>query len=634
MQSVRGRAPLRRTRLGLACALAWACFSERASAVDGPKVGGTPIKLDITETSIFAQRFEARQGEKAEDQGYFAWLNRLNLVFGWKKLTLGMRLDSSVYALRPADRYYGDLSFKRNAIVDGAARYRNAIYPAKLWLSYKTEGIEATAGDSYVQFGRGLVLSMRKVDELGIDTTLFGGKVVFQKDPFAVTLIAGVANPARVDEPTGQALFLPRDVRPDLAKLPPPFRTDVRPTPVFGSDRIVGVQIQAGRGLPVTSSTHFVRLTKCSPYHFKADGTAEESFTDAPFGTCDQPDTSTFLGTLSGNLSPTLRSPETINAGQVLEVASLWGHGSIYVEGAVQRRQGDKANDGNTTGNAIYGALVTTGGPITNTLEVKSYRNFFPLTGAVNVSKAPPFANIAYSAPPTAEPIISDVMFGFYNACVTGGRDRFDYRFTPTFLGYATAGYAVTRSEVPGGQCERIGRSTSDKPDETTNYVTDGSLGIEWRFDNDKSIAFANVAARHDIKETGTAYYRELSAQYSVTKYIKGPYSVEVAGRHRYRILENENIREDFRGDPWRQGENQIALKVAPKWIIAQGFEYTTQIGFPTYYFNGTVLYRITPESNIRLYVGQNRGGLRCVSGICRMFPAFSGARIELTLRF
>ena len=89
-----------------------------------------------------------------------------------------------------------------------------------------------------------------------------------------------------------------------------------------------------------------------------------------------------------------------------------------------------------------------------------------------------------------------------------------------------------------------------------------------------------------------------------------------------------------FEGDPWWQGEHQNALKIAPKWVLSQGFEYTTQIGLPTYYVNGGVLYRFTPESNIRIYAGQNRGGLRCVSGICRVFPAFSGARVELTLRF
>src|SRR6266576_956084 len=92
---------------------------------------------------------------------------------------------------------------------------------------------------------------------------------------------------------------------------------------------------------------------------------------------------------------------------------------------------------------------------------MKSYRNFFPLAGSVDVTRAAAFSNIAYSIPPTAEPIISDVMFGFYNACVTGGRDRFDYRFNPSVLGYATFGYFVTKSEILGGVCDQLGRRGS-----------------------------------------------------------------------------------------------------------------------------------------------------------------------------
>lgn len=603
-----------------------------ARAVDLPKVAGSPVKLDVTETSIVAQRFPAREGENEQDQGYFVWLNRLNLVLGWKKWTLGARVDSALYALRPEDRnvpgFRTDPSVRGAILSDGATRFRDSVYPAKLWLSYKDSGIEVTAGDSYVQFGRGLVLSMRKVDELGVDTTLFGGKVTVQKDPFGMTLIAGLANPARVDEPSARALFPSNRV--------PPIGPNqaVPPAPLFGSDRIIGAQIQAGRGLPVIASTHAVRLTKCAPYRYDANGNIIENPFDAPIGTCEEPSRTIWLDGLPGTLGPVLANRETINAGQSIEVPSLWGHGSFYLEGAVQKRRADPVNEAHTQGNAIYGSLVTTGGPVTNTLEIKSYRNFFPLAGSVDVDRAAAFSNIAYSVPPTAEPIISDTMFGFYNACVTGGRDRFDYRFTPTFLAYGTFGYYVTRSEILGGTCDRFGKNVGNRPAETTNYVTDASAGVEWRFDDDKSIVFANLNARHDITESNLPYYREVAAQYSVTKYISGPYSLEFAGRHRYRVQDGENIRGSFEGEPWWQGEHQNALKVAPKWVISQGFEYTTLVGFPSYYINGSVLYRFTSDSNIRVYVGQNRGGLRCVSGICRIFPAFSGARIELTLRF
>jgi hypothetical protein len=612
----------------LVIALCIVCSTRFAHAVDLPNVDGAPVKLDVTETSIFGQRFEARDGEREEDQGYFAWLNRLNLVLGWRKWTLGTRIDSSVYALRPIDRAADPPGPSPTVILDNATRYRNAVYPAKIWLTYKDAGLEITAGDSYAQFGRGLVLSLRKIDELGVDTTLFGGKVSFQKDPIAITLLAGLANPARVDEPTARALF-PSQPTPRIGA-----QASVPSQPVFGSDRIVGAQVQAGRGLPVIASTHAIRLTKCAPYRYNADGTIVDDAFDAPIGTCEEADRAAWLSTLP-TIGPILRSRETINAGQSIEVPSLWGHGSIYVEAAVQKRDGERPTDPNTQGNAVYGSLVTSGGPIANTLEVKTYRNFFPLAGAVNVSRASAFANVAYSSPPTIEPIIADTMFNFFNACVTGGRDRFDYRFTPTFLAYGTFGYYVTQSEIVGGGCDRFGKSTGARPSETTNYVTDASAGIEWRFDDDKSIAFANLNGRHDIRESGDPYYRELAGQYSVTKYIKGPYSVELAGRHRYRIQERENIRgATFEGEPWWQGEHQNAVKIAPKWVVSQGFEYTTFIGLPTYYVNGSVLYRFTSESNIRVFIGQQRGGLRCVSGICRIFPAFSGARVELTLRF
>jgi len=68
--------------------------------------------------------------------------------------------------------------------------------------------------------------------------------------------------------------------------------------------------------------------------------------------------------------------------------------------------------------------------------------------------------------------------------------------------------------------------------------------------------------------------------------------------------------------------------------VFTDGFEYTTQAGQPLLYFNGAVLYRFTSGSNLRLFVGQQRGAFRCASGVCRYFPPFEGARAELTLRF
>ena len=70
-----------------------------------------------------------------------------------------------------------------------------------------------------------------------------------------------LANPARVDEASGRALF------PIV-----PSSIDTTTQGVFGSDRLVGAEIMAGRGLPVTLSTHAVSFSRCAPYHYAASG--------------------------------------------------------------------------------------------------------------------------------------------------------------------------------------------------------------------------------------------------------------------------------------------------------------------------------------------------------------------------
>lgn len=598
-----------------------------AGAFDLPTLGGKPVKVDVTETSIVSQRFREREGEDARNQGYFAWLNRLNLVLNWDKFTIGARIDSALYALRPEDREIAPQD-RAITLIDGASRYRNSIYPAKLYASYKAPGLELTAGDSYAQLGRGLVLSLRKVDELGIDTTSFGGKVVLQRDPASFTMLAGFVNPSRVDEPTGRALFLPK-----------PLEGDAR-QPLFGSDRVVAGQIQLGRGLPVVLSTNIAHFTKCAPFRYDERGNVIADGLDRPFGSCDTRDVSEWLASLPKNLSPTLAAPSMLNASQTLEIPSLGGAGSLYIEAAIQRREGESGRETALSGNALYGALTTNKGAITNTLEVKSYRNYYNAAGSINVTKASAFANLSYSAVPTIEPIITDTMFGFFNVCVNGARDRVDARLSPNVLVYGAFGYTVTTSELPGGSCDKLGASQTAQ--NTTNYVTDLLTGVEMRFDNNRSFFFANTTVRNDVSAAGEPYYKERAVQYTLTKYISGPYSFEIAGRHRMRYQENENQVEvvDPQGNTvfserrWVQGENYTALKVAPQWVITHGFEYTTQDGFATFYNNGSIFWRFTMQNNLRLFVGQQRGGLRCVSGICRLFPAFSGARIELTLRF
>ncbi len=657
-----------KARLALAAlaALMTVSWAERARAVDLADLDKHPVKLDVTETTVVAQHFGARTGEDPNFSGFFDWLNRLNIALSWWRFTVGLRLDSALYANRPADQpvctpgyllpcltpQQGTPQARQVLQAQEASQYRNSIYPAKLWVSYIAPGMEVTAGDAYVQFGRGLILSMRKIDELGLDTTLRGGKFSWQADPFAVTVVAGFANPSRVDEATGRALFLPEPppapLPPNTPPPPPPAGTTPA-QPLFGSDRVIGADFQFGRGLPVTVASHAVRFTRCSPVNYvpagePGAGNVIEGDFNAPFGSCNFNDTQKWLTTLTSGYGPMLNASEVNMFGQSLEIPSLWGHGKLYLEVAGQNRYHDayisSAETLNQTadGNAVYGSLSVDAGPVTNTLEVKSFRNFYPMVGAVDVSHAIEFGNVVYSIPPTTEAITQDSELGFFGACVDGGRLRTNVRVTDNLLVYDAGAYYHSKTETLAATCDSSGKillSPGFTEAAASTYVWDFIGGFEWFFDDHLSHFFASGGFRNDMRGDAVQWYEEAHGEYALTKHISGPFSVEATGHHRFRYEVYQNARGPMGASEWwHEGDNYLALKVSPKYVFSQGFEYTTLLGLPTYYVNGGARWNFRSDSSVGVFVGQQRGGLRCVSGVCRVFPAFEGARMELTLRF
>lgn len=619
--------------------------SSPALAVDAGSAGGKPIQLDVTETTIVAQHFDPRTPPDqtipgpitVEDSGWGEWINRINAALRWDRWTAGVRLDSAVYWRRPADNASYATKYAEwepQLKEDNESRFQNSIYPAKLWITYAAPGVEVTAGDSYAQFGRGLTLSMRKIDELGIDTTVRGAKVQWSADPFALTAVAGFANPSRVDEATGRSLFVTHDL----------VNGDPR-SPVFGSDRVVGVDLQAGRGLPVTLSTHVVHFTRCAPYHWDGAGVDQSALTSPELdtfniGTCDANDTNIWL---DQHLNPTprgIQAHDITMAGQSLEVPTLWGHGKLYVEAAVQQREGLEAQPAGVgpDGNALYAALSVDAGPTNTTLEIKSNRNFYTVAASVGQA-APEFAIVAYSFLPPAESfnMLDAEGTGDFNACVEGGRLREDYSPTHDLMLYAQGVYAYSLTEQPSGNCDARGHTITPEgiaANSVQDVVYDGVGGFEYYFDQKLSHVFGSAGARDDTIRDGTVQYREQHLEYSIAKYIGGPWSLEIQGRHRHRIEQGFNENSNEVPLWWWEGENYVALRMAPKWVFTQGFEYMTMMGQPRTYVNGSVLYKFTSGSNVRVFVGEQRGAFRCASGICRFFPAFEGARAELTLRF
>jgi hypothetical protein len=629
-----------RTVAATAAAALTLLIEQPARAVDVGHVKGEPLQLDVTETTIVAQHFDARTPPNEavpppvafEDSGWGSWLNRLNASLRWDRFAAGLRLDSAIYWNRPLDSSgaakYESIAPMQVAL-DNESRFKNSVYPAKVWVTYAAPGVEVTAGDAYVQFGRGLTLSMRKIDELGIDTTVRGARVQLTRDPYSLTVVAGFANPSRVDEATGRALWVTSGLQGAGVA-----------SPVFGSDRVVGLDLQAGRGLPLTLASHLVHFTRCAPFAYDGLGVtgygAEQ--TTFTFGTCDTADVDSWLASLN-HVPRGLQASDITMAGQSIEIPTLWGHGKLYVEGAVQQRQSPVAGESaNPDGNALYAALTLNFGPSSTTIEGKSNRNFYTVAGAVS-SAAPELALVAYTFLPPAESfnMIDAEGTGDFNACVEGLRVREEVSVTRDLLVYGQGVAAYSLTEQSNGSCDEMGRtrvSVGIPAASVQDTAWDGVTGFEYSFDHELSHLFVSTGARSDTRADGEFQYMEQHVEYSLAKYLGGPWSIEVQGRYRHRREFDFNVDTTETPAWWTEGENYIAVRIVPKWVFTQGFETTNLIGQPTLYFNGAVTYKLTPSSNVRLFVGQQRGAFRCASGVCRYFPPFEGARAELTLRF
>lgn len=703
------------TRLGaLAASVFFAGASSspgQARAFDLPAVGGEPITVDVTNTAAFTYHFDNRNdpvpdeagvppaagrrvqaGDRVDDD-YGELIEHLNLQVGWWRFSLGVRYDAIGYvgatslleAGRDAvevgkrcppnaaqdelfppcvatfDEYYRELN----------NRYRSTAYPAKLWLGYTQPGVEATVGDFYAQLGRGLVLSVRKVDELATDTTIRGGKLVLDKDfggaRLGATLLAGQMNPLRVDEPTGRMLGgtgsplffgFPKNKALHTYGLNAEenslVRVDEPARPSYLEDSVYGLHLEGGGEAVLLGANGLLLVRK--------DASAEN---EACLERCAPADTAcparcaaTFPNPSTNNTSRMHSSIRTISASASLP--SIARHGDFYVEIARQQLGDGRATvveDGevtsrleSNTGFAVYANGSVRGGPVTLTLEGKHYRRFFPLSANIDTGSkgfgAPEFNLISYNSPPTAEPIFVEPI-GSPQVCNTGGWARVDYRFSPRVAANAWVGHYTSFSELDAvnNDCKT--------DDEKRTDAWDVAAGGDVRFDEGKSPMRVTLGVREDTPavpfngaggEDLKVFYRETYVRYDLTKHLAGPVSVQVQGFHRRRYEPQTEA------EPWLEGENYTAIHVAPHLAGIFGYEYQTRPGcIPAdpdrsvcHYVNGGLQYKSGASDHawqkildtVTLFVGQRRGAIRCVSGACRFFPPFEGARLELVSRF
>jgi hypothetical protein len=493
------------------------------------------------------------------ERHFYDIINRLNVNLQWRRFRLATRWDTAVYFDTPP------MSCAATSTITLRSRFcQNYFYPEKLTLEYSGRAVEATLGDFYVSFGRGLVLSLRKLDELGIDTTLQGTRFVFHDGPVAATLVAGVTNIQNVDQATGRFAGDPRDV---IAG----GRAEYR----FFDKVNVGAHVVGG-----------IHLRNAS------------------------------------NL-PQKRSDGMLMYGGNIDAPRLTRWLSLYAEAAGQMVV---LSDRRSHGYALYGAATGYFGPVAIVAEVKHYSTFQRWRSSVDGS-FPEFVPVAYNQPPTAERILTELVAPTYD--VSGARLRADWRVNANLLLYASYAYFSERG-VPGGL-----------------HYHDPYGGAEIRWDQGRSHLFPSGGFRTErCGETrpenadchregiGGEFQQIGHVEWDFTQYLPRRLSVEAQGFALFRRGEGV-LNPDNTVASWTEGNAYFAFKWTPYLVFSLGYEWSTRPSprINQHFFNGSVQYNITTATSIRVFAGGTRGGLRCISGVCRDFPSFTGALLELVVR-
>jgi len=612
--------------------LSAALVATHAHALEPGNVGGEPVLLDVTESSSVYYNFDNRDSKPSQVQtrandDYGLVYNRLSVQATRGNLSLGVRVDNVWFYKSPnATQLALDLTREaqpadppgyfrgklREAGLELSNRFIDWVYPAKYYLTYSRPGLEATLGDASAQLGRGIVLSVRKRDELGSDTTIRGARLtVSSRGPVALKLTAlgGELNPLRIDEASGRYLGVPggADALGSLteAGMPRAIRTDFAPltgscqtsaTCGYAPDRIAAGQIElAGE-------------------RWKLATQGSALFRDAP---------------LSEDL---VRSaPRILTLSQSVELTRLVPDLSIYGELALQHTAARAPTAPIDPGYGLYASASYTPKNIALTLEGRHYRRLFPLSGNVKLARAGEFSSLSYNQVPTTELEDNDTEFERMNTCVTGARLRGDFTLARGTRALGSLAHYLTYAESGANEtCTITAEQANRIYDASSGFVLDSSdrhrhleLVLGGRLDD---------AGRDLVLPDGSrsrSFYREAYLRHQLELPLSTELSVSLTGRHRRRAQA-----EGGPGAPWSEGEEVLGLEWAEHSSVGLGAEYDTRPGVPHRYFNIELSHRPTPATRIALFAGQRRGALRCVGGICRLYPPFEGVRLDVALRF
>ncbi len=524
-----------------------------------------PVRMTNTTTAQY-RLYRFVQGERqGEEVPYGLLLDRLNLVAAADGFDAAARIDGMLF-FDPPEPQTGE--FRDDARIERlTAGYRLDIGQSDVGLKI---------GDFYRQLGRGILLSLRKEDEIGVDIALRGGELAVLGESLDVTLFAGRTNPVNLDNVSEKF------VGPTTGGAATAQRFIGEP-----GDVVAGGEAKL-RGLgPLQIAAHGV--------YVGADYQTASAEVEA----------------------------RVVGVGGAMQVPDLLEVGSLYVEVDWLRNQREdrlfvgRTSNTSADGLAAYGTLELFLGDVGVVAE-GLYLDQFDVNGGPNQALERPFT---YNQPPTVERIDQEVL---NNRNVLGGRLRLDYVLLDGDM--TVYGNGMLRLSDPGLESEvtavhayggfelsydrgrsRLSASGGWRDEDLTGGAAASDLKSMVHGEGEWLHAFAAWA----LSLSTLNELRTLDAPTGVTEYVRGSTLVGVEFGH---------------SAGWMKG-------------FAEKLSLTFELGYDdqdqsadarTLYYAGIVDWTLDARLRVRALAGTQRGGLKCIGGVCRIFPEFAGGRLDI----
>ncbi len=516
------------------------------------------LKTPATDSGALVETLKILYDETDEDEDLHFWaaINRLNFSLTKASLTAAIRYD--------AESYFEKEQYSVKYLLE------------KAFVQYENHGLYVRAGDFYTRMGNGLVLSMLKRDEFGMDNTLRGGLAQYG-DPgghVELRVLGGFVN-------EGDDLSF----KPERATQEEPDFDE--------QDTAYGGQIEAGK-----PGWGFVELRALAG--------------------ALQPDDSI------GAVAREQDDPYTL-----LGVGGKWlnfgGHGSLRGEYAWYEIE-DRKKDTDSVemeGRAAYGALNLDFYPVTFLFEGQDYYRFtFPYA-------EPPileFEKQTFGHAPDTEDII-------------GGRGYMEV-FVPVVDVSVHGNYyrSVRHSRVPNELAGHYDATGDEDAEQTGEWVEHSYGGVEKLFDNGAYvIAGGGYREEHEAPQ-GRWIHGEFDGGVPVT--AKNELTVEARYKDFYRttgVFQGEqygawSVAPSWTWSPHMSLTGRYEFSDEPS---VAGVVSAAQADEEDHdYWSGELTLHAGQHVDMNFFYGRVKGGLLCSGGVCRQVPAYEGLKADLTLRF